>query len=68
MGYLLTQIIGGIWADRIGGKKVLGFGAIWWSLATALTPVAAQLGLPFLLVARALEFLNFPMDLNYNSI
>lgn len=52
-GYLLTQVIGGIWADRIGGKKVLGFGVIWWSVATALTPVAAQLGLPFLLVARA---------------
>lgn len=52
-GYLLTQVIGGIWADRIGGKKVLGFGVIWWSMATALTPVAAQLGLPFLLAARA---------------
>lgn len=26
---------------------------IWWSVATALTPVAAKLGLPFLLVVRA---------------
>ncbi|CAN6471365.1 unnamed protein product [Victoria cruziana] len=52
-GYLLTQIAGGIWADTVGGKRVLGFGVIWWSIATALTPVAAKCGLPFLLVARA---------------
>ena len=32
---------------------VLGFGVVWWSIATALTPVAAKLGLPFLLVVRA---------------
>uniref|UniRef100_J3KYT9 Major facilitator superfamily (MFS) profile domain-containing protein n=1 Tax=Oryza brachyantha TaxID=4533 RepID=J3KYT9_ORYBR len=52
-GYLLTQIAGGIWADTVGGKTVLGFGVVWWSIATALTPVAAKLGLPFLLVTRA---------------
>ena len=53
-GYLLTQVLGGIWADRFGGKLVLGMGVIWWSLATALTPLAAQAGLPTLLAARAL--------------
>ncbi|KAL8541166.1 hypothetical protein ACS0TY_002438 [Phlomoides rotata] len=52
-GYLLTQIVGGIWADKIGGKQVLGFGVAWWSIATVLTPVAARAGLPFLLVMRA---------------
>ncbi|KAJ0083890.1 hypothetical protein Patl1_31138 [Pistacia atlantica] len=52
-GYLLTQVAGGIWADTVGGKLVLGFGVVWWSIATALTPVAAKLGLPFLLVVRA---------------
>nr|XP_043622477.1 ascorbate transporter, chloroplastic [Erigeron canadensis] len=52
-GYLLTQIVGGIWADKIGGKQVLGFGVVWWSFATVLTPIAARLGLPFLLVVRA---------------
>lgn len=40
-------------ADTIGGKQVLAFGVIWWSVATALTPIAAKLGLPFLLVVRA---------------
>ncbi|KAK3161018.1 hypothetical protein QOZ80_1BG0070570 [Eleusine coracana subsp. coracana] len=52
-GYLLTQILGGIWADRFGGKAVLGFGVVWWSLATVLTPLAAKIGLPYLLVMRA---------------
>ncbi|KAM0941432.1 putative major facilitator superfamily, MFS transporter superfamily [Dioscorea sansibarensis] len=52
-GYLLTQIAGGIWADTVGGKRVLGFGVVWWSIATALTPIAAKIGLPFLLVVRA---------------
>ncbi|KAL7158758.1 hypothetical protein ABFS83_02G164500 [Erythranthe nasuta] len=52
-GYLLTQIVGGIWADKVGGKLVLGFGVVWWSIATILTPIAAKLGLPFLLVMRA---------------
>ncbi|KAL5859684.1 hypothetical protein ACOSQ4_000980 [Xanthoceras sorbifolium] len=52
-GYLLTQIVGGIWADKIGGKLVLGFGVVWWSLATILTPIAAKIGLPFLLIMRA---------------
>ncbi|XP_020219290.1 ascorbate transporter, chloroplastic [Cajanus cajan] len=52
-GYLLTQIIGGIWADKLGGKVVLGFGVVWWSIATVLTPIAARLGLPCLLIMRA---------------
>ncbi|XP_031485326.1 sodium-dependent phosphate transport protein 1, chloroplastic-like [Nymphaea colorata] len=52
-GYLLTQIAGGIWADTVGGKRVLGFGVVWWSIATVITPVAAKCGLPCLLVARA---------------
>ncbi|CAL9007195.1 unnamed protein product [Prunus brigantina] len=52
-GYLLTQILGGIWADKIGGKRVLGFGVIWWSVATVLTPIAAKISLPFLLIMRA---------------
>lgn len=53
-GYLLTQVAGGIWADKFGGKLVLGMGVVWWSLATALTPLAATCGLPTLLAARAI--------------
>jgi MFS transporter, ACS family, solute carrier family 17 (sodium-dependent inorganic phosphate cotransporter), other len=47
------QIVGGIWADKIGGKIVLGFGVVWWSIATILTPLAAKISLPCLLIMRA---------------
>lgn len=49
----LAQVAGGVWADTYGGKQVLGFGVVWWSLATVLTPLAARMGLPMLLFARA---------------
>jgi MFS transporter, ACS family, solute carrier family 17 (sodium-dependent inorganic phosphate cotransporter), other len=39
-GYSLSPIPGGWLADRLGGKRVLGFGAAWWSLCTILTPLA----------------------------
>jgi len=32
---------------------VLGFGVVWWSMATILTPIAARFGLPCLLIMRA---------------
>jgi MFS family permease len=51
---MLTQVAGGVWADRFGGKLVLGAGVVWWSLATAVTPAAAAAGLPALLAARFL--------------
>lgn len=107
------QVAGGVWADRFGGKRVLGAGVVslqgregcavagtcsvvgslgsawvlpgrgapaaclvqqaaepwhrplasapfsppacqvWWSLATVLTPIAARVSLPVLLLARA---------------
>ena len=50
----MTQVLGGILADKIGGKLVLGAGVIWWSLATAFTPIAASMGLVPLLASRAL--------------
>ena len=31
----------------------MGFGVVWWSIATILTPIAAKIGLPFLLLVRA---------------
>ncbi|KAI7988538.1 hypothetical protein LOK49_LG13G00517 [Camellia lanceoleosa] len=50
---IVTRVLGDIWADKISGKLVLGFGVIWWSTTTVLIPIAARVGLPFLLVMRA---------------
>ena len=52
VGYLAMQVAGGWMAHRIGGKLVLGFAVIWWSVFTILTPVAAFVSLTALIVAR----------------
>jgi MFS transporter, ACS family, solute carrier family 17 (sodium-dependent inorganic phosphate cotransporter), other len=51
-GYLLTTVVGGALATRFGGKAVLGVAVVFWSIFTVLTPPAALLGLPALIVAR----------------
>lgn len=51
-GYLATQVLGGWLADRYGGKVVLGFGVLWWSVFTLLTPPAAAVSLAVLFIAR----------------
>ena len=53
LGYLLTQVAGGWLADRYGGKRVLGFGVIFWS-CFLLTPAAALGGMTALLITRVL--------------
>ena len=64
VGYLLTQVAGGWLAERYGGKIVLGFGVVFWSLFTLLTPIAAAGGMVALLVTRVLmgvgEGVTFP--------
>ena len=37
IGYTLFQIPGGWFAGRIGPRRVLTFGVVWWGLFTALT-------------------------------
>ena len=53
-GYMATQLAGGILADKLGGKVVMAFSVAWFSVATALTPLAAGLGQGPLMLARAL--------------
>ena len=64
IGYLLTQVAGGKLADRYGGKIVLGFGVLIWSLFTLVVPPAAALGITVLILARILmgmgEAVTFP--------
>jgi MFS transporter, ACS family, solute carrier family 17 (sodium-dependent inorganic phosphate cotransporter), other len=63
-GYIVSQLLGGWMADRVGAKAVLGFGVACWSAATLITPIAAASSLPVLLGARVLlgagEGVNFP--------
>ncbi len=52
IGYMATQVPGGALANRFGGKLVLGFAVIWWSLFTILTPPAAAVSFGILIFAR----------------
>lgn len=45
----------------------MGFGVVWWSMATILTPIAAKIGLPFLLVMRAFMGIG-EVSFLYNAI
>jgi ACS family sodium-dependent inorganic phosphate cotransporter len=68
IGYLVTQVAGGSLAARFGGKVVLGFGVLWWSLFTLLTPLSAFASFPFLIATRILmglgEGVAFPATYN----
>lgn len=52
IGYMAAQILGGVLADKFGGKRVLGISLILWSIFTILTPVAAAITFPALIIAR----------------
>ena len=63
-GYMITMVIGGYLADKYGGKKVLGYGLLIWSLFTIITPFFAYQGLWWLIFIRILmglgEGITFP--------
>jgi len=70
-GYIITQILGGWLSNRFGGKVVLGFAVLWWSLFTILTPMAAFLSMAMLIVIRVAmgmgEGVAFPATYNMFS-
>ncbi|KAI0512190.1 hypothetical protein KFK09_012828 [Dendrobium nobile] len=53
-GYMMSPIIGGAFVDHYGGKVVMAWGVTLWSLATLLTPWAAETSLLALLTMRVL--------------
>jgi MFS transporter, ACS family, glucarate transporter len=57
LGYAIFQTPGGWLADRIGPRKILGLGVIWWAIFTALitllSPATAGL-VPLLMMIRFL--------------
>lgn len=64
IGYLLAMTPGGWASNRFGGRAMLGWALLLWSLFTYLTPAAAGLSFGALIAARILmgagEAVNFP--------
>ncbi|VFQ89353.1 unnamed protein product [Cuscuta campestris] len=52
-GYIFSSVIGGALVDKYGGKKAIAWGAALWSVATLLTPWAANHSTLSLLAVRA---------------
>ncbi len=52
VGYLFMQVMGGVLANRYGGRNVILLAVLAWSLTTALTPAAAYAGFGVLIFAR----------------
>ena len=52
VGYLVMQVLGGIAANRFGGRNVFLWSVIIWSVFTVLTPLAAYSSFTMLLIAR----------------
>ena len=52
IGYMLFMAPSGVLANRIGGRIVLGVAVLWWSVFTIVTPAAAFVSLPLLIIAR----------------
>jgi ACS family sodium-dependent inorganic phosphate cotransporter len=52
VGYLLFMFVAGLLANRFGGKRVVGYSVLAWSIFTLLTPPAAISSMAVLIAAR----------------
>lgn len=52
-GYIFSSVIGGALVDKYGGKTIMAWGVSLWSLATLITPWAADYSTVALLAVRA---------------
>ena len=52
IGYMAAQIVGGVLADKYGGKRVLVASLVAWSVFTILTPLAGSASFAALILVR----------------
>eukprot|EP01102_Stenamoeba_stenopodia_P004509 TRINITY_DN14801_c0_g1_i1.p1 TRINITY_DN14801_c0_g1~~TRINITY_DN14801_c0_g1_i1.p1 ORF type:complete len:439 (-),score=65.44 TRINITY_DN14801_c0_g1_i1:180-1451(-) len=52
-GYIVSQLPGGWWSVKYGGKRVLGFGVLSFSIASIFTAFFADWGIGALVVVRS---------------
>jgi MFS transporter, ACS family, solute carrier family 17 (sodium-dependent inorganic phosphate cotransporter), other len=52
VGYLSFMFVSGLLANRFGGKRVIGYSVLAWSVFTLVTPPAATLSIAVLVAAR----------------
>lgn len=52
VGYLSFMFAAGLLANRFGGKRLVGWSVLGWSIFTLLTPLAALVSIPLLIATR----------------
>lgn len=57
IGYALFQTVGGWLADRLGSRRVLAVGVLWWGIFTSLTAAVPSAIASAVLVLAAARFL-----------
>ncbi|XP_055953849.1 sialin-like isoform X2 [Argiope bruennichi] len=57
-GYFITQLPGGMLAEKFGAKWVFGLGIFITAICSLLTPLAASMGVTSMIVARVLAGLS----------
>src|SRR5580704_8062524 len=57
IGYGLFQTLGGWLADRLGPRRILTLGVLWWGIFTALTATASSRVASAVLIFAAVRFL-----------
>src|SRR2546430_5976017 len=57
IGYALFQTVGGWLADRLGSRRVLTVGVLWWGIFTSLTAAVPASIVSAVLVLAAARFL-----------
>lgn len=57
MGYAVFQTVGGWLADRLGSRRVLAIGVLWWGIFTSLTAAVPSAIVSAVLVLAAARFL-----------
>src|SRR5258708_4342863 len=55
-GYALFQTVGGWLADRLGSRRVLAVGVLWWGIFTSLTAAVPSAIVSAVLVLAAARF------------
>ena len=74
-GYIITQIPGGLLAQKFGGRWIVGIGTVMTAVLTLFTPLAAYIGLWALIIVRVAEgffevsqFLFHVLFANFKSV
>nr|WP_272043363.1 MFS transporter [Hellea sp.] len=52
LGYLIMQLLGGLLANKFGGRNIFLWAVLIWSIFTMVTPLAAEVSFTQLILAR----------------